>query len=111
MSKTKLYRVTFLNATEVYEIYARSVGGSGLPGFIEVAELVLDKKGSILVDPTAERLHDEFADVEVLHLPMHHVLKVEQVSRRGQGRIRAVQVGDNVTALPLRPRTGPKPSR
>jgi len=107
MSKSKLYRVTFLSASEVYEIFARSVGGSGLPGFIEVAELVFDKKGSLIVDPTEERLRDEFSEVDVLHLPMHHVLKVEQVSKRGPGRIREAIAGDNVTALPLRSHKDP----
>ena len=55
MSTRILYKVTFLNAGKVYELYARRVAASSLWGFTEVADLVFDAKEGVVVDPTEER--------------------------------------------------------
>ena len=61
MTARILYKVTFLNAGKVYELYARRVGASALWGFTEVADLVFDVAEGVVVDPTEERLRAEFA--------------------------------------------------
>lgn len=107
MNTRVLYKVTFLNAGKVYELYARRVGASSLWGFTEVADLVFDVGDGVVVDPTEERLRDEFADTRVLHLPMHAVVRVEEVERRGTSSIRDAATGDRVVTpfpLPAKPR-------
>ena len=56
-----LYKITFLNHGKIYELYGRHVAASSLWGFTEVGELVFDVHDGLVVDPTEERLRDEFA--------------------------------------------------
>lgn len=101
MVKT-LYKVTFLSAGKVYELYARQVSSGALWGFVEVAELLFDVREGVLVDPTEERLRDEFGNTRVLHLPMQAVIRIEEVERKGQSAIRDATTGESVvTSLPL----------
>ncbi|HLS83503.1 MAG TPA: DUF1820 family protein [Arenimonas sp.] len=105
MNSRVLYKVTFLNAGKVYELYARRVSASQLWGFTEVADLVFDVNEGMVVDPTEERLRDEFAHTRVLHLPMQSVVRVEEVDRRGQLSIRDASTGEKVvTPFPMPPK-------
>ena len=99
----KLYRIAFLNHGKVYELFCTGVCTSGLLGFIEVSGLELGDKESLVVDPTEEKMRDEFDGVEVLHLPMHSVLRVEQVKKKGQLVIRERESGEKVTPFPIQP--------
>jgi hypothetical protein len=100
----KLYKVTFLHLGKCYELYARHVASSALWGFTEVGELVFEPAGSgLLVDPTEERLREEFADTRVLHLPMQSLVRIEEVERKGPLVIRDSD-GQKVTPFPLPPR-------
>ena len=102
-----LYKVTFHNHTKVYEVYARKVAASGLWGFTEVAELVFDVHEGLVVDPTEERLRDEFGNTKVLHLPMQSIIRVEEVERKGQSAIRDAATGEKVVTpcpMPAKPR-------
>ncbi len=108
-NKEKLYRIAFLNHGKVYELFCNGVCSSGLLGFVEVTGLVFAEKDSLVVDPTEEKMRDEFDGVEVLHLPMHSVLRVEQVRKKGQAVIRDRESGEKVTPFPIPPgsRLGP----
>ena len=97
-----LYKVTFLNAGRVYELYAKRVAASSLWGFTEVADLVFDVHEGLVVDPTEERLRDEFGNTRKLHLPMQSIVRVEEVERKGQSAIRDATTGEKVvTPVPL----------
>ena len=56
-----------------------------------------------MVDPTEERMRDEFAGVKVLHLPMHAVVRIEEVEKRGTCLIRDRESGEKITPFPLSP--------
>ncbi|MCE7033418.1 DUF1820 family protein [Lysobacter sp. GX 14042] len=101
-----LYKLTFLNAGKVYELYARKVVSGALWGFTEVSDLVFDVHDGVVVDPTEERLRDEFGNTRVLHLPMQSIVRVEEVERKGKSAIRDAASGEVVTPFPLpaRPR-------
>lgn len=103
MPQRTLYKIVFLNGGRVYELYARHVSSSHLWGFTEVADLVWDSPGdNVVIDPTEERLRDEFGGARRLHLPMQSVLRVEEVDRRGQLAIRDSASGERiVTPFPL----------
>jgi hypothetical protein len=106
MSKP-LYKVTFLNAGRIYELYARRVAAGALWGFTEVAELVFDVHAGIVVDPTEERLRDEFGNTRVLHLPMQSILRIEEVEKKGVSAIRDATTGEAVVTpfpMPAKPR-------
>jgi hypothetical protein len=106
MSKT-LYKVSFLNHGKIYELYAQRVNSGSLWGFTEVAGLVFDVHEGLVVDPTEERLRDEFGQTKVLHLPMQSIVRIEEVEKKGQSTIRDAASGENVVSpfpLPVKPR-------
>ena len=101
MSK-KLFRLQFQHQDTVYVVYARRVESSAIWGFVEVGELDFDIREGVLVDPVEERLREEFADTRSLHLPMHSVLRIEEVERRGAAAIQeASEPGRVVTPFPM----------
>lgn len=102
-NKDKLYRIAFLNHGKVYELFCTGVNTSHLLGFVEVTGLEFDQTDSLVVDPTEEKMRDEFEGVEVLHLPMHSVLRVEQVRKKGQAVIRDRESGEKVMPFPIQP--------
>lgn len=102
-----LYKVTFFNQGKVYELYARHVASSSLWGFTEVGELVFEPAGEgLVVDPTEERLRDEFKDTRMLHLPMQAIVRVEEVDKRGALAIRDGATGEKITPFPVMPPRG-----
>lgn len=103
MSKKSLFKIVFLNHGKVYELYAEGVVSSGLWGFIEVSGLVFETSDGIVVDPTEEKMRDEFAAATALHLPIQSVLRVEEVEQRGKCLIRDRQSGEKVTPFPMPP--------
>ena len=107
MAPRTLYKVTFFNAGKVYEIYARQVASGALWGFTEVRELVFDVHEGLVVDPTEERLRDEFANTRALHLPMQSIVRIEEVEAKGPTAIRDAATGEKVVTpfpMPAKPR-------
>ena len=105
MKQATHYKVIFLNQGKVYEIFADSVGNCDLYGFVEVSGLAFSHQhetaSSVVIDPTEERLRDEFAGTDALYLPMHSVLRIDRVEKRGQSKIRDREPGEKVTPLPV----------
>jgi hypothetical protein len=98
--KKTVYRVVFLNDGKVYELYARSVAQSNLIAFVEVEGLLFGERTQVVVDPTEEKLRTEFANVDRTFIPMHAVVRIDQVAKRGTARITAVTAGtDKVRQL------------
>jgi len=98
MSKRNIYRIAFFNQGKVYELYARQISQGGLYGFVEVEELIFGERSGVLVDPSEEKLKDEFSGVKRSFLPMHAILRIDEVESEGVAKI--TSVGDNVTPFP-----------
>ena len=101
MASQRLYKITFLNQGQVYEIYTRHVNQGGLLGFVEVEGLVFGEKTTVVVDPSEERLQREFEGVKRSYLPMHSVIRIDEVEKKGQSRITEVPKDGNVAAFPV----------
>lgn len=95
-----IYRVLFVNQGKLYELYARSIHQADLYGFIEVEELLFEERLSVLVNPAEERLQSEFAGVQRTFVPVHSVVRIDEVEREGVSKIRSTEGGDNVTPFP-----------
>ena len=68
---------------------------------------MFDVNTGVVVDPTEERLRDEFGSTRVLHLPMQSIVRIEEVERKGQSAIRDAATGEKVVTpfpLPAKPR-------
>lgn len=105
MSKTPVYKIVFHNQGKVYEIYARHVHQGAMFGFIEVEKLLFGEKSSLVVDPSEEHLKSEFENVVRTYIPMHSVVRIDEVSKRGSGKITESGDGDNITPFPIYTRT------
>ena len=103
MADKRLYKIIFLNQGKVYELYSEGVTTSGLWGFIEVSGLVFESGEGLVVDPTEEKMRQEFENARVLHLPIQSILRIEEVDKRGQCLIRDRESGEKVTPFPLSP--------
>ena len=101
MEKRRLYKVAFMNQGQVYEVYAKRVNQGGLLGFVEIEGLVFGEKTRVVVDPTEERLQREFEGVKRCYLPLHSVLRIDEVEKLGAGRITEAGKGQNVAAFPM----------
>ena len=88
--KKRAYRVIFVNEGKVYEIFARRVGHGAMFGFVEVEGLLFGERSSVVVDPAEERLEIEFAGVERTYIPMHAVIRIDEVEKKGTSKIHAV---------------------
>lgn len=101
VKQQRLYRVAFINKGQLYEVYARSVASSDLYGFIEIEELVFGERSSVLIDPSEEKLAAEFDNVKRSFIPMHAVVRIDEVDKRGSAKMTPVGDSSNVTPFPL----------
>lgn len=97
----RVYKVTFFNQGQVYEIYAKKVAQGGLLGFVEIEGIVFGQKTTVVVDPGEERLKMEFEGVKRCYIPMHAVVRIDEVDKQGPSRITAVDKISNVAAFPM----------
>jgi hypothetical protein len=101
MAASHIFRIMFVNQGKVYEIYARKVGHGDLFGFIEVEELVFGERSTVVLDPSEERIKSEFEGVKRTFLPMHSVLRIDEVKKHGMSKITALEGGANVAQFPM----------
>jgi hypothetical protein len=82
-----VYRVSFLNQGSVYEVYAKHVSQGDLFGFLEVEQVLFEERSKVVIDPSEDRLRNEFEGVRRFYVPIHSVLRVDEVERQGTPRI------------------------
>ncbi|MEJ2173124.1 DUF1820 family protein [Gammaproteobacteria bacterium] len=99
MGDKKLYRVVFVSQGQIYEIYARVVGHGEMFGFVEVEQLVFGERTTVVVDPSEERIKSEFEHVTRTFLPMHSIVRIDEVEKQGASKISKVE--GNVTQFPM----------
>ena len=100
MTKKTLYKIIFMSQGQVYEIYARHVGHGDMFGFIEVEEIVFGERTTIVVDPSEEKIKSEFEGVKRTYLPMHSIIRIDEVDKEGSSKISKLE-GSNVAQFPL----------
>jgi hypothetical protein len=100
MAKEPIYKVIFFNQGQVYELYARNVYQSDLLGFLEVEEFVFGERTQVIVDPAEEKLKNEFAEIKRSFIPIHAVVRIDEVEKEGASKITEMK-GGNVTPLPF----------
>ncbi len=100
MPAANIFKVVFHNQGKVYEIYARKVGHGTLFGFVEVEELIFGEKSAVVVDPSEEKIQAEFAGVKRTYLPLHSVIRIDEVRKSGVSKVSSVD-GSNVTQFPF----------
>ena len=108
-TRKKVYKIVFLNEDKVYEIYAKNISHGELFGFVEVAGLLFGEKSTLVIDPSEEGLQHEFAGVERTYIPLHSVVRIDEVAKRGVSKIYPAPTSNGkVTQLPTPMYTPPK---
>lgn len=93
-----LYRIQFVNNGEHYELYVHEVSQSNLFGFIEIGDFVWDTHTSLVLDPSHEKLKSEFNNVNRTYIPLHSIIKIDEVKEQGTAKIK--ELSDKVTQFP-----------
>jgi hypothetical protein len=96
----RVYRVIYVNQGKVYEVYAKAVHQGELYGFVEIEELLFGDPSRVLVDPAEERLKSEFQGVKRSLLPIHAIVRIDEVEKEGQSKIHEAGDKGNVTPFP-----------
>lgn len=100
MSKINtVFRVHFICHETQYEIFAKQVCESEMFGFIEIEEFIFGDATSIVVDPSVEKVKQEFIDVKRTYIPMHSILRIDEVSKEGTGKAIDTKTG-NISHFP-----------
>ncbi len=100
-SKPAIYKVIFVNQGQVFEIYAKQIFQSDLWGFLEIEELVFGERTQVVVDPSEEKLKAQFEGVVRSFVPMHSIIRIDEVERLGQPKISEAKGGTNVMPFPM----------
>jgi len=107
MSEKQIYKIIFHNQDKVYEIYAKYVDHGAMFGFIEVEKLIFGERSSVVVDPTEENLKTEFEDVERTYIPMHSIIRIDEVRKEGTAKItESSEKGGNIMPFPVYTKSG-----
>lgn len=101
MATTSLFKVIFYNQNQVYEVYAKAIYQSEMYGFIEVEEFVFGERSQLVVDPGEEKLKSEFTAVKRSYIPMHAIIRIDEVEKEGAVRVSEVKTNDKFAAIPF----------
>ena len=67
---------------------------------MQIGELLFGEKSAVVVDPSEESLRQEFKSVKQTHIPMHAVMRIDEVEKQGVPRISEAGNVGNVTQFP-----------
>jgi hypothetical protein len=68
-------------------------------GFVEIEGLMFGEKTAVVVDPSEERLKSEFEGVNRFFVPIHAVIRIDEVEKQGSAKIHSLE-GGTVTPFP-----------
>lgn len=89
-----IYRILFQHQGECCELFAVRVAQGHLPAFIELEQLVFAERAA--GSATQERLRHTLAEVKRSYIPLHAVVRIDEVERS------AVECEPRTNIAPLR---------
>ena len=99
MNMKSVYKIIFIQLGEIYEVFAKQIYQSDMYGFIEVEEYIFNKDKQLVVDPSSEKLKNEFSEVERSYIPINAILRIDEVKESGEAKIKKNK--DKVSPFPL----------
>ena len=87
MTDEKVFRISFYNQGDIYELYAHEIHQGNMYAFLEVEGIIFGERSAIVVDPTEERLKTEFEGVSRTFIPLQAVIRIDEVDREGSNKI------------------------
>ena len=104
-----IYKILFHNQGKLYELYAHEVAQSGMYAFIEVADIIFGERAQVVVDPSEEWLKTEFSQVQRTYIPLHSVVRIDEVTKQGVNKIIPLK-SEPESISPVPPFSPPKSS-
>ena len=98
MAGNKIFKVVFYNQGKIYEVFARQVYQSDMYGFVTIEQLTFNERSSVVVDPSEEKLKSEFESVKRCFIPMHSIVRIDEVEKQGACKI--TETDQKVTPFP-----------
>ena len=87
MTDEKIFRISFYNQGDIYELYAHEIHQGSMYAFLEIEGIIFGERSTIVVDPTEERLKTEFGGVSRTYIPLQAVIRIDEVDREGSNKI------------------------
>jgi len=87
MAQKSIFRVVFHSQGNVYELYAREVSQGAMYAFVEVGDIIFGERSKLVVDPSEEKLKSEFSEVKRTYIPLHAVIRIDEVEKEGKAKI------------------------
>ena len=106
MEDSRLYKISYYNQDKVYELYAKKVYESDMYGFMTIEEIVFGSQSELVIDPSEEKLKAEFESVKRSFIPMHSVIRIDEVKEQGMCKIKENKSGGTISAFPSRNKGG-----
>jgi hypothetical protein len=102
MKDSKIYRISFYNQFNIYELHAREVRQSNMYAFVEIGDIIFGERSSIVLDPSEEKLKSEFAGVKRSYIPLQAIIRIDEVEREGANKIIATEEKQGkITPFPI----------
>jgi hypothetical protein len=101
MAGKHIYKVVFQQHGHQYELHARHVSHGEMYGFLEIGEIIFGERSAVLVDPSEEKLKREFEGVKRTFVPIHSVVRVDEVAKEGINKVIATGGDGKVTPFPV----------
>ena len=95
-----IFRISFINHGKVYQLHAESVQQADIYGFLTISGLIFGESSSLVVDPAEEKLKSEFDGVKQVSLPIHSVIRIDQVEKKGENKILELDANSNIHPFP-----------
>ena len=99
MKSKSVYKIIFMQLGEVYEVFAKQIFQSDMYGFIEVENYIFNKDKQLVVDPSSEKLKNEFSGVQRSYIPMNAIIRIDEVKETGEAKIKENK--EQVSPFPL----------
>ncbi len=96
----RLYRILFHQNDKVYEIYTRYLSDESLMGFVEAESLIFSETEGADVSPELEALKAEFLGVNRVHIPVHLIIRIDEVDQGGLAKVTSAVKQTNVKIFP-----------
>ncbi|MCB1757483.1 MAG: DUF1820 family protein [Gammaproteobacteria bacterium] len=82
-----LFRVRFFNQNKIYQVFVKDVYQGEMYGFVVLEDFVFDEHTTVVVDPSEEKLKTEFEGVKTTFIPMHAIIRIDIVEKRGTATV------------------------
>ena len=96
-----VYKIIFHNQGKIYELHAGRVSQGDMYAFVEIEDIIFNEHTELVVDPSEERLKDEFAGVKKTYVPMHSIIRIDEVRKKGSNKIVDADSSGNITPFPV----------